>query len=75
MNDSYHLDHFPPVPKLWPHGGWSVYRITGDDIARRVGFDADGKVIRRDGWPGYLGSFRTLLDVVRAIDEAGPSSG
>jgi hypothetical protein len=68
--NSYHIDRFEPGPneRNWPNGGWSLYRITGDEIARRIKFDdKNRKVVRRDSWCGYIGLFEELADVQAAI--------
>jgi hypothetical protein len=66
--NSYHIKDFPPN-KPWPKGGWSLYNITGDQIARRIEFGPDGKAIRRDSWCGFIGCFETLDEVMRAIED------
>lgn len=66
----YHLHYYPPAPGLtpdpWPRGAWAVYRINGDEIARRIQWDGDN-VVRRDSWPGYLGMTETLQGVQEII--------
>ena len=54
----------------WPNGGWSLYEITGDQIADRIAFDRDGKVTARHSWCGFIGLFETLEDVRAAIASA-----
>lgn len=66
MNGSYHITYFPPNVS-WPNGGWSVYQITGDEIAQRIKFDADGKVTHRHSWCGYLGIAEKLSGVQELI--------
>lgn len=71
----YHIDSFGPT-KPWPKGGFSLYDITGDQIAERVvrakvnmkGW-YEGEVIARHPWPGYVGLFETLAEVMKAIEE------
>jgi hypothetical protein len=62
----FHLQHFGPC-KVWPNGGWSLYEITGDEIAQRIIFDTTGKVFRRDSWCGYIGIFETLPEAMEAM--------
>jgi hypothetical protein len=63
----FHLQHFGPCEPHWPKGGWSIYQITGDEIAQRITFDITGKVVRRDSWCGYIGIFETLPEVMEAM--------
>ncbi len=65
----FHIQYTPPNKALthWPNGFWAVYQITGDQIAQRVQFDADGKAVRRDSWCGYVGGFGSLQEVSDAI--------
>jgi hypothetical protein len=63
----FHISAFPRTD-CWPNGGFSLYEISGDEIAQRVGF-VDGRVERRDPWPGYVGTFSTMAQVASAIDE------
>jgi hypothetical protein len=73
--NSFHVDYFGPI-ECWPQGGWSVYQITGDEIADRVvrekidprGFYT-GKVTHRHSWCGYIGTFTTLADAMAAIEQ------
>jgi len=76
-NKSFHLSWSDPIEPHWPLGAWSVYRINGDQIADRVVRERvnpegyyEGKVIARHSWCGFLGMFKTLPEVVAAIDEA-----
>lgn len=64
---SYHIQHFPPVG-AWPVGGYSVYAISGDQIAERIVRD-QGKVVRRDSWPGFLGTAATFEGVAEMISK------
>lgn len=68
-NASFHIQNFP-ANDIWPNGGWSVYRINGDQIAQRIVFDGDMQVIRRDPWCGYIGVYTTLSEVTEAIGTA-----
>jgi hypothetical protein len=68
---SFHVTFSPPGPgeQNWPDGFWSVYAISGDDIAKRIKFDDAGKVIRRDSWSGHLGgggSFEAVAKLIAA---------
>lgn len=63
--NQFHFTQFP-ANNVWPYGGWSVYRITGDEIAARVTFK-DGEVIARDPWCGYIGSYGSLREAVEAV--------
>lgn len=66
--DSYHIQWCPPN-EHWPRGGWSVYQITGDQIASRIVRDAKGKVVERHSWCGYLGmadSFEGVQNMILA---------
>ena len=67
MKGHYHVTHFPPCLPHWPKGGWSVYRITGDEIAARIKSDSRGEIVHRHGWPGYLGLAETLEGVQAII--------
>ena len=42
----------------WPKGAWSVYNITGDEIAARI-VKVDHGVTERHSWCGYLGMVDT----------------
>ena len=63
----FHLSSFPPNSN-WPAGGWSLYRITGEQIAERIVRNAEGEVVERWPWPGYIGCFETLAEVTEAIN-------
>lgn len=78
-NASFHLTFSPPAARLdgkpdpWPNGCWSVYEITGDEIARRIAYDDAGRIARRDPWPGFVACFDTLdaaTDAIRKRMEA-----
>jgi hypothetical protein len=65
----FHIQKFGPT-NPWPNGGWSLYRITGEDIASRTVWERrDGKleITERWPWPGFIGCFATLEQVVEAI--------
>jgi hypothetical protein len=72
----YHIQWCAPND-VWPKGGWSVFRITGDEIASRTiweGYNHEkgyptGKVEWRHSWPGYIGMVATLPAVAGLIDE------
>jgi len=63
----FHISYFGPT-EPWPNGGWALYQITGDEIARRYGFDSQGNVISRTGWPGYIGCFATVELAAAAME-------
>lgn len=75
----FHLTKSAPS-EHWPDGSWSVYQITGDQIAdrivrERVNAEArvpyyEGKVIARHSWCGYLGMTVTLADAMALIADA-----
>ena len=74
MDKSFHINWVPPTEPGWPVGAWSVYRITGDEIADRTVRERvspngyyEGAVIARHPWPGYLGMYATLAEVVGVI--------
>jgi len=74
--NSYHIQWCEPND-VWPKGGWSVYRITGDEIAKRViweKYDVEkgypqGDVKWRHSWCGYLGMKETFEELKSLIDE------
>ena len=76
MQASYHITRNEPSKPHWPNGSWSVYRITGDQIADRIvrqrvnleGGYYEGKIIARHSWCGYLGMTKSF-DGVRQIIE------
>lgn len=76
MNQS-HIDWFGPSD-AWPIGGWSLYKISGDQIADRVvrervnvdGGYYEGDAIARHSWCGYIGIFATLPELMKAIEQA-----
>jgi hypothetical protein len=67
VHKQFHIQFSPPHAN-WPKGSWSLYEITGDEIAKRIGFGANGEVDRRDPWPGYLGTFDSPEKVGRALE-------
>jgi hypothetical protein len=71
----YHISSFN-ANDVWPHGGWSLYQINGDQIADRVVRERinpkgyyEGKVIARHSWCGFMGCFTTLDDIMAAIQD------
>lgn len=78
---SYHIQAENFSNEHWPNGAWSLYRITGDEIASRVirnqvykpkdGSAAfyKGDIIARHSWCGYIGIFKTLPELVAAIEK------
>jgi hypothetical protein len=54
----YHITRDDPCKPNWPKGAWSVYAITGDQIAERVIWQEynlergypKGKVVWRHSW-------------------------
>jgi hypothetical protein len=69
-NASFHITYTPPdqCHESWNNGMWALYAINGDEIAQRVKFDSAGKVTRRDSWPGYVGGYHSLADLMQAIE-------
>ncbi len=67
MYASYHITH-SAANEHWPDGMWALYRIDGDQIAKRIQFGDDGKVVRRDSWCGYIGGFGSLAELTAAIE-------
>jgi hypothetical protein len=73
--DQYHIQWCAPND-VWPNGGWSVYRINGDQIARSIIWERyntvkgwpEGEVKFRHSWPGYLGMVNTWEGVKELID-------
>lgn len=64
--NEYHIQYFGPND-VWPKGGWSVYQITGDQIADRIIKDEKGEVMERHSWCGYLGiadSFEGVQEMI-----------
>jgi hypothetical protein len=78
--NSFYIQWSGPCEPHWPQGAWSVYQIDGDQIANRVVRERvnpngyyEGKVIARHSWCGYLGMFKTLSEVMAAIEAAKPN--
>lgn len=72
---SYHISNSPPN-EHWPNGAWSLYAITGDQIADRIIREKinpngyyEGEITHRHSWPGYIGLFESLDEVKFAIME------
>jgi hypothetical protein len=65
----YHIKWFDTCTPHWPNGGWSLYRISGDEIAIRTPHDKYGKLHARHAWCGYLGIWETLPEVMKAIEQ------
>lgn len=51
----------------WPKGGFSLYQVSAEDIARSIGFDRDGAVNRRDSLNGFIAAFEDLDGVQAEI--------
>ena len=68
MKSEFHLSFFDRCEPHWPRGGWSLYQITGDEIADRIRRDGKGKVTERHSWCGYIGTFETLPEIMAAIE-------
>lgn len=68
----FHLIQHEPSGS-WPDGSWSLYEITGEQIAERTRWERkeDGKhvISERHGWFGYIGMFTKLTDAVAAMQE------
>lgn len=63
----FHIQ-FNPASDNWPMGSWALYQIDGDAIAKCIGFGPDGReVVRRDPWPGYVGTFGSTEQLNRAM--------
>lgn len=80
MGTQFHITYSPPNSALehWPQGCWSLYEITGDQIADRtvrkeIVVPADGApyykgdVIARHSWCGFVGCYHSLADTSAAI--------
>lgn len=71
----FHIQWNDPLEPHWPKGAWSVYRITGDQIADRTVRASvnvkrghyEGDVIARHPWCGYVGMFETWVEIAAAI--------
>lgn len=71
----YHIQKDEPCLPHWPKGAWSLYQISGDQIADRTVREKinpkgyyEGGVIARHGWCGYIGMFETLPELMAAIE-------
>lgn len=80
MQAQYHLTRNDPIEPHWPNGAWSIYWITGDEIADRIVRSEvvkptdgapyyKGDVIGRHSWCGFLGMTETLDGVRLMIEE------
>jgi len=66
---AFHLSSFGPLP-LWPEGGWSLYQITGAQIAERTRWerrDGEHVITERWPWPGYIGIYAKLDEALAEI--------
>ncbi len=66
----FHIARFGPT-KPWPEGGWSLYEITGAQIAERTIWTKDSgkyEIAERWPWPGYIALFNTLPEVFAEIE-------
>ena len=80
-SQSFHIKYTPPHKTEYvdrPNGCWSLYRITGDEIADSIVRETvvwpengrayySGKVIARHRWPGFIGLFEDLDELMEAI--------
>ncbi len=71
----FHVQHFDSN-EVWPKGGWSLYKIDGDEIANRTIRERvnpkgwyEGEVIARHPWCGYIGCFDNLEQVMKAMEK------
>jgi hypothetical protein len=72
----YHIQREAPCLPHWPQGSWSLYQISGDQIADRTVRERinpngyyEGSVIARHSWCGYIGMYVTLAEAMAAIEE------
>lgn len=63
----FHISYFPPNT-VWSEGGYALYEISGEEIARCIGFDENGGINRRDSWPGYVANFATIGELSAFIE-------
>jgi hypothetical protein len=77
MKGHYHITRDAPCEPHWPKGAWSVYQITGDQIADRIVKERvnpkgyyEGEIIARHSWCGYIGMYETLPEAMNAIEAA-----
>jgi hypothetical protein len=71
MTIEFHLAQFGPT-KPWPNGGWSLYRITGEDIASRTIWERKEsglEITERWPWPGFIACFTTLAEASAAMEK------
>lgn len=67
----YHIAQFGAT-SAWPAGGWSLYEITGEQIAERTIWERRGdkyQISERWPWPGFVALYPTLealLEEIRA---------
>lgn len=47
----YHISRIDVTMSHWPNGAWSVYRITGDEIADRIVHKSVNEVPRQRASP------------------------
>jgi hypothetical protein len=76
MRAEFHLQKNAPN-EHWPNGAWSLYQITGEQIAERTIWTAtevEGQrhrkyeIAERWPWPGYVGMFTTLAEATAEIE-------
>lgn len=71
-HEHYHISYFKPFKNEyvdWPNGGWSVYHISGDQIAERIRYDAETREVHeRHSWCGYLGIAQSPQEAVEIIE-------
>ena len=62
----FHIQYSKPTD-LWPEGCFSLYKINGDEIAKRIRFNSDGAVVMREQWTGFQSCHPNIESVARAI--------
>lgn len=72
----FHIQWSGPCLPHWPNGAWSLYQITGDQIAERTVRERvnpegwyEGGVIARHSWCGFIGMYENFFTVAVAIEE------
>lgn len=68
----FHITQDTPIQPNWPNGAWSLYEITGAQIAERTIWTKDSgkyEIAERWPWPGYVGMFETFEQIVSKIEE------
>lgn len=79
MSNSFHIQRFEAhkANDNWPTGGWSLYKIDGEQIANRTVWERvnpkgwyEGEIIARHAWCGFIGIFATLPEVMAEIEKA-----